>query len=56
MTKYMTFDLVKRVVEEFEWPVEYKLENDLPDGILMHFPTSSILFLKSLSGGPISIF
>jgi hypothetical protein len=46
----MTFDLVKRVVEEFEWPVEYKLENDLPDGILMHFPTSSVLFFEESFG------
>jgi hypothetical protein len=50
MTKYLTLDLVKRIVEEFEWPVEYDLEDDSPDGILMNFPTSSLLFAEESFG------
>jgi hypothetical protein len=49
MTEYLTLDLVKQVVQEFEWPVDYELETS-PYGILMRLPGSSLLFEEESFG------
>jgi hypothetical protein len=35
---YLTMEIVREVLAEFEWPAPYELEDDLPDGILVAFP------------------
>jgi len=35
---YLTMDLLREVLAEFEWPAPYELEDDLPDGIVVAFP------------------
>ncbi|MCH9687925.1 MAG: hypothetical protein K0V04_41225 [Deltaproteobacteria bacterium] len=32
--------IVEEVLAEYEWPVPWEVEDDLPDGILVHFPAS----------------
>lgn len=49
--EYLTMELLSRVLAEYEWPVPYVLEDDLPDGIIMTFPKSHFVFAEPPDGG-----
>ena len=42
--RYLTLELLAEIVSEYEWPAPYTLEDDLPDGIIMKFPNSNLVF------------
>jgi hypothetical protein len=43
-------NLLSKILEEFEWPAPYTLEDDLPDGIIMTFPNSHLYFREGFEG------
>ena len=47
---YMTLEVLSAILKEFEWPAPYILEDDLPDGIVMHFPNSNLYFREGFEG------
>ena len=48
--QYMTMEVLSGVLAEFEWPVPYTLEDELPDGIVMSFPRSHLFFVEGFEG------
>jgi hypothetical protein len=44
--KFLTVELLSALLEEFTWPEEYTLEDELPDGIFMVFPACNLLFTE----------
>lgn len=44
--KYMTLEVVEEVVAKFDWPVAYELEDDLPDGVILVFPSCHLLIAE----------
>ncbi len=44
--QYMTIEVLAEILNEFDWPASYTLEDDLPDGILMSFPKSHLYFCE----------
>lgn len=42
--KFLTVPVLEQVLAEFQWPVPYTLENELPDGIAMVFPHCTLMF------------
>lgn len=43
---YMSMETMQEVVSEFDWPAEYVLEDELPDGIVLAFPKSNFFFVE----------
>jgi hypothetical protein len=50
LQRYMTVELLSEILDEFEWPAPYTLEDDLPDGIVMTFPNSHLYFCEGFEG------
>ena len=48
--RFLTVQLLEKIASEFDWPEEYSLEDDLPDGIIMRFPKSSLYFCEGSDG------
>jgi len=48
--KYLTLDLMEKTVSEFAWPLPFRLEDDLPDGIILSFPASQFEFCEGPDG------
>jgi hypothetical protein len=46
----MTMEVLADVLSEFDWPAPYVLEDELPDGIVMRFPRSSLFFVEGFEG------
>jgi hypothetical protein len=44
MEEYLTESLLRGVLEEFQWPVPYTLEDDEPDGVFVNFPNCKLYF------------
>jgi hypothetical protein len=44
--EFMTLDVVTEIVSQFEWPAEYELEDELPDGVLLVFPRCRLLLVE----------
>ena len=42
--------LVAEEIAQFDWPVPYELEDDMPDGINVCFPRSNFFFMEGLEG------
>lgn len=49
-TDHMTEALFREVVESFDWPEEYTIESDLPDGMIMQFPRCCLYFAEGEDG------
>lgn len=47
---FLNMPLLVETLEEFSWPAPYHLEDDLPDGIEMVFPNSSLFFAEGYAG------
>lgn len=47
---FLTSDLLDAVLKEFEWPISYILEDDLPDGMIMRFPRCNLYFREGYEG------
>jgi hypothetical protein len=43
---FLTIELLAEVLAEFEWPAEYTLEEELPDGIFMVFSRCNLFFTE----------
>lgn len=41
---YLTMEVLAEELARHEWPATYELENDLPDGIRVHFPACTVVF------------
>ena len=48
MTRYLTEEVFSDVVASFEWPAEYSIEDDLPDGMILQFPKCSLYFAEGI--------
>jgi len=44
--QYMTIEVLAEILQEFEWPAPYTLEDDLPSGIVMCFPKCNLYFVE----------
>jgi hypothetical protein len=44
MEEYLTESLLRSVLEEFQWPVPYTLQDDEPDGVFVNFPNCKLYF------------
>src|SRR5690349_1978333 len=44
--RFMTMQVLESILQEFIWPAPYTLEDSLPDGIWMIFPSCSIEFTE----------
>jgi len=51
----MTMKMMADIVAEFKWPHEYKLEDDLPDGIILSFPRSHFYFSENRVNGGVRV-
>lgn len=47
---FLTVELMAQILQEFEWPAEYELIDDLPDGIIVSFPKSNFVFMDGMNG------
>ena len=47
---FLTTELFTEVVSKYEWPTEYEVEDELPDGILMRFSESHLFFSENSDG------
>ncbi|QDU07353.1 hypothetical protein V202x_07050 [Gimesia aquarii] len=47
---FLSMDLMKEEFSKFDWPEPYRLENELPDGIIVSFPQSNFVFSESPDG------
>ncbi|MCB9760866.1 MAG: hypothetical protein H6739_13595 [Alphaproteobacteria bacterium] len=50
MDNYLTPEIFREVVESFDWPAEYLIEDDLPDGMTLKFPHCSLYFPEGYEG------
>jgi hypothetical protein len=44
MEEYLTESVLRGILEEFQWPVPYTLEDDEPDGVFVIFPNCKLYF------------
>lgn len=54
--QYMTLDLVREVVSQYTWPAAWELEDDLPDGVALNFPESTLYFSEGFEGDVEGLF
>ena len=52
--EYISEDLVRAILSEFQWPAEFDVEDELPDGINLAFPKSNWYFIEGI-GGRVSV-
>lgn len=48
MANYLSEAIFREVVESFDWPTSYTIENDLPDGMILKLPNCSLYFAEGL--------
>lgn len=48
--KFLTEDLVSKVMSEFDWGVSYETEDNLPDNITVRFPQCTVFFIEGFEG------
>ena len=46
--EYLTEAILKSVLDEFEWPEPFTIEDWLPDGILVAFPRCQLFFVEGV--------
>ncbi|WP_444916570.1 hypothetical protein [Microbulbifer sp. JMSA003] len=47
---YLDISMLSKVVSEFSWPAPYKLEDDLPDRLIIVFPKCELYFSVDVDG------
>ena len=44
--EFLSVATLKRVLDEFQWPEPYELEDELPDGVAMVFPRCTLFWVE----------
>ncbi len=50
MPNHLTEGIFREVIESFDWPAEYSIENDLPDGMMLRLPNCTLYFTEGFEG------
>lgn len=50
MANHLNESIFREVVESFDWPANYTIENDMPDGMILKFPNCSLYFAEGHQG------
>lgn len=50
MANYLTESVFREVVESFDWPASYTIEEDLPDGMMLRLPNCTLYFAEGHEG------
>ncbi len=45
--KLLTIEVFTEIIEQYEWPAPYTIENLLPKGIIMRFPKCNLVFVEA---------
>jgi len=48
---FLTPSLLQEIVAEFQWPIDYRIEDNDPDGVIMEFPDCGLIFSEDCDGG-----
>ena len=48
---YLTPELLHEIVSKYQWPAEYVIEDDQPDGVILQFPNCGLIFSEDSDGG-----
>ncbi len=48
---FLTPILLEKIVAEYQWPIDYTIEDDDPDGVIMEFPNCGLIFSDDCDGG-----
>lgn len=54
--QFLTVEVLERILAEYTWPLPYRLEDELPDGVVVSFPKSHLMFSEGFEGDMELIF